>query len=120
MDDLIKDIRTNGELVKMARSNLDQDNWDYLTGGSESETTLLRNRQSIDSIAFRPRVMRNVSNIDTTTELLDMTLKIPLFLAPIGSLHAAVSRRMTPTTSTSPTTKAGAALTSAHSRKSSG
>lgn len=90
MDDLIKDIRTNGELVKMARANLDQDNWDYLTGGSESETTLMRNRQSIDSIAFRPRVMRNVSNLDTTTEILGMTLKIPLFLAPIGSLQRLV------------------------------
>ena len=83
----IKDITTNGELVKMAHDNLDQDIWDYLTGGSETETTLLRNRQAIDSIAFRPRVMRNVVEIETATELLDMKMRIPIFLAPMGSLQ---------------------------------
>ena len=83
----LKEIKTNGELVKMARANLDQDNWDYLTGGSETETTLLRNRLSIDSIAFRPRVMRNVVEIDMSTEFLGMKMKMPVFLAPIGSLQ---------------------------------
>ena len=78
MDDIIKDVRTNGELVKMARAKLDQDNWDYLTGGAESETTLMRNRQSIDSIAFRPRVMRDVTSIDPSTTLLDMNFRLPL------------------------------------------
>lgn len=87
MDELIKDVRTNGELVKMARANLDQNVWDYLTGGSESETTLMRNRQSIDSLAFRPRVMRDVSEIDPSASLFGMTLRIPMFLAPIGSLQ---------------------------------
>jgi glycolate oxidase len=74
----------------LARANLDQDNWDYLTGGSESETTLMRNRQAIDSIAFRPRVMRDVTTIDPSVELLGMKMRLPLFLAPIGSLQRLV------------------------------
>ena len=32
------------ELVKKARQNLNHNNWDYLVGGTETETTLLRNR----------------------------------------------------------------------------
>jgi len=42
------------EFVKVARQNLDRNNWDYLIGGSESETTLARNRLALDSLGFRP------------------------------------------------------------------
>ena len=52
------------EFVKVARQNLNRNNWDYLIGGSESETTLARNRLALDSIGFRPRVLRDVSNVD--------------------------------------------------------
>src|SRR3954453_5254680 len=42
------------EFVKVARQNLNRNNWDYLIGASESETTLARNRLALDSIGFRP------------------------------------------------------------------
>src|SRR5439155_10308660 len=48
------------KFVKVARQNLDRNNWDYLIGGSESETTLARNRLALDSLGFRPRVLRDV------------------------------------------------------------
>src|SRR5712692_3250058 len=54
------------EFVKVARQNLDRNNWDYLIGGSETETTLARNRLALDSIGFRPRVLRDMSNVDCT------------------------------------------------------
>src|SRR5581483_10229093 len=40
------------EFVKAARQNLDRNNWDYLIGASETETTLARNRMALDSIGF--------------------------------------------------------------------
>ena len=61
--------------------------WDYLMGGTETETTLCRNRQSLDAIAFRPRVLRDVSNIDCATTLFGKKIKIPVVLAPIGGLE---------------------------------
>ena len=36
------------EFVKVARQNLNRNNWDYLIGASESETTLARNRLALD------------------------------------------------------------------------
>jgi len=48
------------EFVTQARTNLDRNNWDYLIGGSETETTLARNRLALDAIGFRPRVLRDV------------------------------------------------------------
>lgn len=83
----VQDILTNGEFIRQARANLDQNAWDYLTGGGETETTLLRNRQSLDEIGFRPRVLNDVSRIDASSDLLGIPLRIPVFLAPMGSLQ---------------------------------
>ena len=58
---LDKEFRTLHEFVKAARIRLDAALWDYLTGGTETETTLRRNRLALDCIAFRPRVLRDVS-----------------------------------------------------------
>jgi isopentenyl diphosphate isomerase/L-lactate dehydrogenase-like FMN-dependent dehydrogenase len=75
------------EFVKVARQNLDRNNWDYLIGGSETETTLARNRLALDSIGFRPRVLRDVSNVDCTRSLFGRKLRIPVLCAPVGSLQ---------------------------------
>jgi isopentenyl diphosphate isomerase/L-lactate dehydrogenase-like FMN-dependent dehydrogenase len=75
------------EFVKVARQNLDRNNWDYLIGGSESETTLARNRLALDSLGFRPRVLRDVSKVDCTKELFGRKLRIPVLCAPVGSLE---------------------------------
>lgn len=72
------------EIVLAARRNLPQELWDHLSGGSDSETTLLRNRQALDSLALRQRVLVDVRNIDITTTLLGQKLSTPVFLAPVG------------------------------------
>ena len=82
------DFVTNQEIIVAARRNLTQNVWDYLTGGAESETTMRRNRYGLDGLAFRPRVLVDVSKIDTTATFLGHNLKIPVMLAPIGSLQS--------------------------------
>jgi glycolate oxidase len=76
------------EIVAKARQNLNQNEWDYIVGGVETETTLRRNRMALDSIAFRPRVLRDVSKVDTTTEILGRKLRLPILLCPVGSLES--------------------------------
>jgi glycolate oxidase len=78
---------TNEEIVRAARRRLPQDAWDYLVGGSESETTLRRNRLAFDRIAFRPRTLIDVSTIDPSATVAGHNLRIPVFLAPMGSLQ---------------------------------
>ena len=89
MSDEILQFRVQNlhEFVKVARQNLDRNNWDYLIGGSESETTLARNRLALDTIGFRPRVLRDVSNVDCSRELFGKKLRIPVLCAPVGSLQ---------------------------------
>ena len=82
------DFVTNQEIIMAARRNLSQNVWDYITGGAESETTMRRNRFALDSLAFRPRVLVDVSKIDASATFLGNRLKIPVMLAPIGSLQS--------------------------------
>jgi isopentenyl diphosphate isomerase/L-lactate dehydrogenase-like FMN-dependent dehydrogenase len=51
------------EIVRAAHENLPRETWDYVVGGAETETTLKRNRQALDNLAFRPRVLRDVSAV---------------------------------------------------------
>jgi len=81
------DFVTNQEVILAARRNLTQDIWDYLSGGAESETTMRRNRIAFDSLALCPRVCVDVSKIDTSTTFLGQKLRIPVMMAPIGSLQ---------------------------------
>ncbi len=75
------------EIVAKARQRLSHDNWDYIVGGTETETTVNRNRAAIDSLAFEPRVLRDVSKIHLGTTFLGQSLRLPLLLAPVGSLE---------------------------------
>ena len=80
-------FQTLHEIAKAARLHLKQGDWDYLMGGAESETTLRRNRQALDAVAFRPRVLRDVSKVDCTSTFLGRPVRIPVMLAPIGGLE---------------------------------
>lgn len=81
-------FQTVHEFVKAARMKLPAPTWDYLVGGVETETTLRRNRMAIDSLAFRPRVLRNVASVDPAGRLFDRPLRIPVILAPVGGLES--------------------------------
>lgn len=81
-------FKTLHHLVKIAQLNLAKGPWDYLMGGTESETTLKRNRQSLDSVAFRPRVLRDVSQVDCSATLFGKKVRLPVMLAPIGFMEA--------------------------------
>ncbi|HEY0442363.1 MAG TPA: alpha-hydroxy acid oxidase, partial [Xanthobacteraceae bacterium] len=59
-----------------------------IVGGTESETTLKRNRMALDSIAFRPRVLRDVSKVDASVERFGRRMRLPVLLAPVGSLES--------------------------------
>ena len=78
------------ELVSAARRNLPPGPWNYLVGGAETETTVKRNRQALDSIAFRPRVLRDMSGVDCRSSFLGKPVRLPVMLAPIGGLESIV------------------------------
>ena len=77
---------TTTEIVAEARKNLSDTAWDYVCGGAETETTVLRNRYALDAIAFRPRVLRNVDGTDVTRSAFGAKRRLPVLLAPLGGM----------------------------------
>src|ERR1700751_2429447 len=75
------------EFVRRARANLNQNAWDYIVGAAETETTMRRNRMALDEIAFRPRVMCDVSKVDGSDKQFDRNRRLPVVLAPVGGLE---------------------------------
>ncbi len=73
------------EIVMTARQSLSPQLWDMLSGGADAEVTLARNRDALDSLALRQRVLVNVSRIDIKTSLLGRGMPMPVFIAPIGN-----------------------------------
>ncbi len=72
------------DLRKMARRRLPRGVFDYIDGAAEDERSLASNSAAYGRIEFRPRVLRDVSGVDTTTTLLGRPLPFPLVLAPTG------------------------------------
>jgi L-lactate dehydrogenase (cytochrome) len=72
------------DLRSIARRRLPRGVFDYIDGGAEAERTLENNTAAFERITFRPRVLRDVGNVDTTTSLLGLDLPMPLVLAPTG------------------------------------
>lgn len=75
------------QVLEAARKNATKSTWDYINGAAGSETTMRRNRYALDSYAYRPRVLRDVSAIDASVTSLGKNLRIPVILAPMGSMQ---------------------------------
>jgi L-lactate dehydrogenase (cytochrome) len=58
--------------------------FDYIDGGAEDEMTVRENTAAFRRCHFRPRVLRDVKDVDTSTQLLGRRTPLPLVLAPTG------------------------------------
>lgn len=85
--DFDNEFLTLHEFVDAAHKQLDPNGWDYLVGGTETETTLKRNRAALDAVALRPRVLVDVSELDASSTFLDRPVRLPVMLAPVGGLE---------------------------------
>ena len=75
------------EFYQFAKKNTPIETWDYIIGAADTETTFKKNRHSLDTFAFRPRVLRDVEKVDTSIQLFDYNFSLPVFYAPIGSMQ---------------------------------
>lgn len=68
-----------------AKRKLSVGAWEYFNGGSADEITLRRNRSALDGLQLKPRVLVDVTRIDTSCELLGYRMEHPILLAPTSS-----------------------------------
>lgn len=75
---------TVGDLRDIARRRTPRAVFDYVDGAAEAELSLARSRRAFEDVQFRPRVMRDVRQVDSRVELLGVSSPVPLVLAPTG------------------------------------
>jgi L-lactate dehydrogenase (cytochrome) len=72
------------DLRAIARRRLPRGVFGYIDGGAEDERTMAANSAAFAAVTFRPRVLRDVGDVDPSTTLLGRPLPLPLVLAPTG------------------------------------
>ena len=75
---------TPADYRRLAERRLPRFLFDYIDGGANDEMTLAANIAGFRDIVLRQRVMRDVSNIDTSTILAGEKAALPVILAPVG------------------------------------
>ncbi|KAL6231981.1 hypothetical protein BDW75DRAFT_233164 [Aspergillus navahoensis] len=65
-----------------ARQCLSERAWVYYSSGAESSSSLERNLADWNKVTFRPRVLRNVEQVNTNRTILAHLSSLPIFIAP--------------------------------------
>lgn len=73
------------DLRERARRRLPLGIWEYAERGVEDECGMARNRAAFETITFRPRVLRGVEKVDTSTGIFGRRVPFPLVVAPTGA-----------------------------------
>jgi isopentenyl diphosphate isomerase/L-lactate dehydrogenase-like FMN-dependent dehydrogenase len=68
----------------LARERLDENAWEYFRGGAGDESTLRENLAAFERWKLRPRVLVDVTAVDTATTVLDTPVAAPILVAPVA------------------------------------
>lgn len=72
------------DLQKMAKKRVPKATYDYVEGGAHREISYARSLKAFEDIEFNVQVLRNVSGIDTSTEVFGKKSALPIIFAPTG------------------------------------
>ncbi len=70
------------EFEGLARERMTQQAFDYVSGGADDEVSLRENRAAFERLALLPRVLIDVSTVDTSTSVLNENISFPVIVAP--------------------------------------
>ena len=77
-------ISSANDYREAARRRLPPFLFHYIDGGAYAESTLKRNVDDLASIALRQRVLKDMTQLDLTTEIFGEKLALPIALSPVG------------------------------------
>jgi L-lactate dehydrogenase (cytochrome) len=81
----MKHITCIEDLRDIHRRKVPKAFFDYVDRGSYAEETLRANREDLQQIKLRQRILRDISARDLSTTILGEKSPLPLILAPVGS-----------------------------------
>jgi 4-hydroxymandelate oxidase len=73
------------DFESLARNHISHGAWEHIQGGAADELTVRWNREAYEHIRLRPRVLVDVSKLDTRVRLFGEELPFPILLSPTGA-----------------------------------
>lgn len=77
--------RSIEDLRLLARRRLPRSVFDFFDGGAEDERALNANREAFGKVRLAPRVLVDVSKVDTSSEILGVPSALPVMVGPTGA-----------------------------------
>jgi (S)-mandelate dehydrogenase len=84
----LRDAVNIEDLRLMAKRRVPRAIFDFFDGGAEDETTLRGNRAAFERVRLLPKVLVDVSKVETKVDLLGKPSSMPLAIAPTGGISA--------------------------------
>jgi len=78
----VRDLVSLSDFEPLAQRRMSHMTWEYFESGVADEVTLRENREAFDRLRLRPKVLIDVSDIDTRINLFGEELEHPILLAP--------------------------------------
>ena len=75
---------TIDDLRRVAKRRTPKPAFDYTDGAADGEVSLSRARQAFGDVEFHPSILRDVSVVDTSREVLGKRVALPFGIAPTG------------------------------------
>ena len=80
----ISEILNLYDFEVLAREILPPKTWAYYSSAADDEIAIRENHHAFQRVWFRPRVLRDVATVDTSSSILGIPLRLPLFICPTG------------------------------------
>ena len=72
------------DFEEVAKKHLSPNAWAYYSSGADDESTKRENAQSYQHVLLRPRILRNIPAVDTTTTILGHHVSLPVYISAVG------------------------------------
>ncbi|KAG2417582.1 hypothetical protein HFD88_008801 [Aspergillus terreus] len=68
----------------VAQKHLSSNAWAYYSSGAEDEISKRQNAKAFKKVALRPRILRKIPAVDTSTTILGKCVSLPVYMSPTG------------------------------------
>ena len=73
----------------VAKQHLTPNAWAYYFSGADDEISKRQNAKAYQRVSLRPRILRSIRTVDTTTSILGQPVSLPVYMSPVGIVKLA-------------------------------
>ncbi|RAL15951.1 cytochrome b2 [Aspergillus homomorphus CBS 101889] len=72
------------DFEKVAQQHLPPHAWAYYSSGADDEISKRQNQKAYQKVSLRPRILRSIRTVDTSTAILGRHVSLPVYMSPTG------------------------------------